>query len=123
MDKIIIENLKIFCRLGVKPEERKHLRNVFVSVTLEFDMSKACSSDCLEDTVNYSTVAKDIQHIAYSGNFMLMEKMAEEIAAFCLKKYSISAITIRIRKPDVPANAEYAAVEIRRENKGEHVVG
>ena len=113
----MIKNLKLLCRVGVKPEERKHLRVIFISVTLNYNMTKVCKTDRLEDTINYSELAKNIQRIVYTGEFFLIEKIAQVIADFCLSKYSVRSVTVEVKKPDSPANTEYAAVEICRKKK------
>ena len=46
MDKIYIENLKVFAYHGVFPEEKREGQNFYVNAVLEIDAEKARFLDC-----------------------------------------------------------------------------
>ena len=61
MDKIRIDDIKIYAYHGVLPEEKKNGQYFYVSAELELDLKKAGVSDKLAQTVNYAEVTDLIQ--------------------------------------------------------------
>ena len=53
MDKIYIENLKIFAYHGVFPEEKREGQNFYVNAVLEIDAEKAGIADDLSLSADY----------------------------------------------------------------------
>ena len=56
MDKIIIEELEVFARHGVFPEENRLGQKFVLSMELYLDLSKAGRTDDLTQSVNYGEV-------------------------------------------------------------------
>ena len=52
MDKICIENLEIYARHGVYPEENKLGQKFLICAQLEIDAGKAARQDDLRQSVN-----------------------------------------------------------------------
>ena len=55
-----------------------------INVTMSVDLAPAAASDDIAGAVNYRTVAKAIIAHVEQGSPMLVERLAEEIAALCL---------------------------------------
>ena len=51
MDKILIKGLKLFAYHGVNPEEKEQGQNFIFDIAISVDISKACFSDNVNDTV------------------------------------------------------------------------
>ena len=79
MDRIIIENLEVFARHGVFPEENVLGQKFLFSLTLWTDTRRAGISDALEDSVNYGEVCHLVQEYATSHTFRLLEALAENL--------------------------------------------
>ena len=58
MDKIRIDDIKIYAYHGVLPEEKRDGQDFLVSAELELDLKTSGTSDKLESTVNYADVTK-----------------------------------------------------------------
>ncbi|MBQ6066770.1 MAG: dihydroneopterin aldolase [Clostridia bacterium] len=118
MDKIIINDLRIFAYHGVNVEEKIHGQNYDIDITAEVDLSAACRSDDLDDTVSYSRIIKRASYAFTAEKYDLIEKAAQEIADTLLSDFEkIKAVEVTVRKPDAPIRADfgYVAVFIRRE--------
>jgi FolB domain-containing protein len=114
MDKIFIENLRIHAILGVRDWERETPQEIVVSVALETDTRPAAASDRVEDSVDYSVLAKEIRaHVEQARRFTV-EALAEDVAQICLSRPSVREVTVRVEKPEAVAGAESVGVEIAR---------
>ena len=60
MDKILIPDFRISCRVGVPQEERDVAQDVLIDVELHLDLSPAGRADDVAQTVDYAEVCKTI---------------------------------------------------------------
>ena len=68
-DTIIIKDLLVRNTIGVDSWERLKKQDILINVRLQTDLTRAGSSDELGETVNYSTVCKDVVDVAESRPF------------------------------------------------------
>lgn len=116
MDKIYIKGLRVYAYHGVKPEEKEKGQPFILDITLYTDVSKAGKSDRLEDTVNYSKVAKRAVAVMQDGKVDLIERAATRVADMVLREFPVEQVTVCLKKPRAPiaADFDYVAVEITR---------
>ena len=113
MDRIIIENLEVFARHGVFPEENVLGQKFLFSLTLWTDTRRAGISDALEDSVNYGEVCHLVQEFATSHTFRLLEALAENLVEELLIRYpSLSQVDLTIRKPWAPVGLPLESVGV-----------
>lgn len=118
MDKIIINNLKIYAYHGVNPEEKEEGQNFFLDIVCKLDLKKPCQTDNVEDTVSYAQIIKLVRKIFTSEKYDLIEKAAQVVADSILDSYGqIEKVKITLKKPEAPMKADFdfVAVEISRE--------
>lgn len=114
LDKIYIRDLQLRCIVGIYPEERTHQQDVIINILLRCDLSKACQSDRIEDTVDYKSVKKRIVAMVEASEFFLIERLAEEIARICLEPPAVALAQVTVDKPGALRFARSVAVEIAR---------
>lgn len=118
LDKIIITDVHLFAYHGVNIEEKIHGQNFYMDITAYADLSKACRSDDIDDTVSYSKMIKRAVYAFTAEKYDLIEKAAQEVADILLNEFpKLQAVDVTVRKPEAPVKAEfgYVAVSIRRE--------
>ena len=116
-DRILIEDLRVRCVIGVNERERRAEQEVVIDITLHADLSAAGRSDDIADTVNYSAVTESVvEHVAGS-RFRLVEALAESVADICLANARVTRVDVRVRKPAALRPADSAGVEITRSRK------
>ena len=91
LDRILINDLSLRAIVGVNPDERVNPQDVTINVALCTDTRTPGASDDIEDAVNYGTVAKRIVALVEASSFMLLERLAEEIAQACLEDARVEA--------------------------------
>ena len=90
MDKIRIENLEIFAKHGVFPEENFLGQKFVLSAVLHTDTRKAGLTDELSYSVHYGEVSHLIKKVVEENTWKLLETVAEATAKAILLSYLIS---------------------------------
>ncbi len=119
MDIVRLNNMIFYAHHGYYKAERELGQKFEVDVEMICNFQKAVKTDRLEDTVNYREVYNRVADIFNRQKFTLLETLAETIAREILGSFAISAITIRVRKPQVSLNGFLDNVEVeitRRRN-------
>ena len=117
MDKIHINNLEIFAKHGVFPEENVLGQKFVISAILYTDTRKAGMTDHLEDSINYGEVSHFIKQFVEGNTFQLLETVAERLAwEMLLKIEHLQEVQLEIQKPWAPVGLplDTVSVEISR---------
>jgi FolB domain-containing protein len=114
MDKVFIKDLLARGIIGVNESERTHAQDILVNITMSTDTSKAGSSDDVNDSVNYRTVAKKALAIAEKAERLTVEALAEDIAKMILELDNVQSVCVRVEKPGAVRFSRSVGVEIER---------
>ena len=113
-DKIVISQLGVSALIGAFEEERERPQRLRVSLVLEPRRDFKNLADTLENTVDYDAVSRAVKSLAAEGVRLLVETLAEDIAAHLLAHYPLAAVEVEVRKYILP-DTEFVAVRLRRE--------
>lgn len=117
MDKIRIQDLEIYAKHGVFPEENVLGQKFLVSMALHMDTRAAGETDALEDSVDYGAVCHLVNRVMQENTFKLIERAAEVVAESVLAQFPlVQRIQVEIKKPWAPIGLplNYVSVEIDR---------
>lgn len=119
--RLSIVSAEFFAYHGARKEEHTLGGRYQVDADVEFDASDAVVSDDLSDTVNYEEILFRINEHMNGEPYDLIETLAFDIAASVLEQFDrVHAVTIRIRKMNVPIQEIIDCVEcevtVRRNN-------
>jgi D-erythro-7,8-dihydroneopterin triphosphate epimerase len=114
LDAIHIKDLLLRCIIGINDNERVQKQLVMINITLFADLSTACDSDVIDDTVDYDTLKKQVAAMVEKSSFFLIEKLVNEIASICFTFKDVQAVRVLAEKPDALRSAKSAGVEIFR---------
>ncbi|MDU7339200.1 MAG: dihydroneopterin aldolase [Clostridium sp.] len=123
MDKIIVKGLRVFAYHGVNAEEKRDGQNFEVDVTASVDLSAACSSDCIDDTVSYAKILKTTVRVMKEQSYDLLERVAQRIAEQLFQDFpQVMELEVLLKKPEAPIQADfdYTAVLINRKRSDFH---
>jgi FolB domain-containing protein len=112
-DKVHIEQLDVFTRVGVPEEERAKPQKLTVSISFWPYQQTSDLADHIERTVNYSTVAEETKNFLRDQSVSLIETLAERLASHLLKSFPIQKVTIELRK-FVLRDAKYVSITVTR---------
>ncbi|WP_044641840.1 dihydroneopterin aldolase [Risungbinella massiliensis] len=116
MDKIFLQKMHFYAYHGVLPEENRLGQRFQVDLELFLDLASAGATDDLQKTINYAEVYEAVRQEVEGHKYMLLEKLADQIAHKLLKEFAIEEVLVRVTKPDPPIPGHYQAVgvEIKR---------
>jgi 7,8-dihydroneopterin aldolase/epimerase/oxygenase len=112
-DKIHIEELDVFTRIGVPEEERANPQRLTVSISLCPYQQTSDLADHIERAVNYSTVAEETKNFVRDQSANLIETLADRLASHLLKSFPVQKVTIELRKFALQ-DAKYVSVTVTR---------
>ena len=113
-DEIRIEELEIYAKHGVYPEENEKGQPFFVNATLFADLRKAGKTDDLEASTNYGEVCLFLKEQLTDHTYHLIETAAEQTAKALLLHFPlVKALDIEIRKPEAPIPLPFRSVSVK----------
>ena len=118
MDIIFLHNLKVDTVIGIFDWERRIRQDVVIDLDMAADIRKAASSDHIDDTLDYKSVAKRIIAFVEAAEFQLVETLAERIAEIILSEFTVPWVRVRINKQGAVRGARDVGVIIERGDKG-----
>lgn len=114
MDRIFLNELKVDTVIGIWEWERKIRQTVVIDLEMSADIAKAASTDSVEDTLNYKSVAKRVQGFVADSSFQLVETLAEQIAAIIRDEFDVEWVKVRVNKPGAIRGSRDVGVVIER---------
>ena len=122
MDKIRIEQIKVFAHHGVLDEEKKNGQDFFITIEMELNLKYAGVSDRLEKTVNYADVTLLAKETFTETIYNTIEAAAEAVVEAILSNYDIvRTVTVKVSKPHAPIDAEFSDVNVTI-TRSKHIV-
>jgi dihydroneopterin aldolase len=114
MDSIFIEGLEVPCRVGCTAPERATPQSLRVDLSLDVPtLRDAGVADDIERTVDYR-LAGDLIDAVQGRDYLLIERVAEELAAVALRNPLVDAVTVSVKKRPPVQGLEWAGVRITR---------
>jgi dihydroneopterin aldolase len=115
MDRIIINELEVFMRVGVPEAERTKPQRLLVTVELDHDFTAAARSDRLQETIDYHAVAVRLAGFGRRRSWKLIETLAVDMAEMILREFEPVCVSIEIKKFILP-KTRHVAVRVTRPN-------
>lgn len=115
LDRLGIRDLMARCRVGVTEAERRKPQDILVTVTLWADLSRACRSDRLADSVDYKRIKLDILAELEKKPFNLIERVAQRVADITMKDRRVEKVAVVVQKPGALRHARCSEVAIERD--------
>lgn len=114
MDTIFISELKVQTKLGVPEWERMTPQTIILDIEIGFDLTKACKSDAIADTIDYGQVVARIRETLNEKSFQLVEALAEHICQLILKEFGALNVKVKVAKPNILAGLKALGVIVER---------
>ena len=114
MDTIFISELKVKTKLGVPAWERVLPQTIILDIEIGYDVSKACKSDAIADTIDYGAVVARIKETLSENSFQLVEALAEHICQLIFNEFGALIVKIKVAKPAILLGLKALGVLIER---------
>lgn len=114
MDRIFIEELTVFAQIGVYEWEQQIKQKLIFDVEMAWDCQKAAETDDVRYCLNYAEVSQFILDYVQSKPFLLVERVAYEVADQLQQRFGILGLRLKLSKPKAVAQAQSVGVMIER---------
>ncbi|AMX01511.1 dihydroneopterin aldolase [Microbulbifer thermotolerans] len=114
MDIVYIRDLKVDTIIGIYDWEREVRQTVSLDLEMAFDISEAARTDDIRHTLNYKAVAKRLIAFIEESEFLLVETMAEKVAAIVREEFAVPWLRLRLSKPGAVRGSRDVGVIIER---------
>ncbi len=112
-DAILIQELEIWCRVGVTEAERARRQRLQVCVEIPRSLAAAAAGDDLTLTIDYFAVTQRLLHIGDGRSWNLIETLASDVAELIMEDFGARQVQVEVRKFIIP-EARYVAVRVHR---------
>jgi dihydroneopterin aldolase len=114
MDKVFIEQLEVITTIGVYDWEQTIKQKLVLDLEMAHDNKPAGNSDDVAHALDYAQVSQAVIEHIESDRFLLVERVAEEVASLIMQRFSVPWIRIRLTKPGAVPQAKGVGVIIER---------
>jgi len=114
MDIVYIRDLRIETIIGIYDWERETRQTVSLDLEMGTDIKKAASSDHIDDTLDYKSVAKRLIQYVGESEFQLVETLSERVAEIVLNEFNVPWMKLRLSKPGAVTGSQDVGVIIER---------
>jgi dihydroneopterin aldolase len=121
MDIVYIRDLRIETIIGIYDWEREVKQTVSLDLEMVHDIRKAADTDDIQYALNYKSIAKRLIAFIEGSEFLLVERMAEEVAAIVLNEFLVPWLRLRVSKPGALRGSKDVGILIQRGEKPDGV--
>lgn len=113
---IELHGILLYAFHGVLDAERRDGQRFLVDVELDLEHEQAALTDSIDDAVDYRAIVKRVRQISDDRSYHLLEAFAATLADSLLRDWPVTAVRVRVRKPDVVLDPPvgFAAVSVER---------
>ena len=111
-DRIELRGVSVWACHGCNAEEQVVPQEFVVDITLWCDLSKAASTDDLEDTLDYGALAARAAEIVSGPPRKLIEGLAAQIADDVMRDPRVYAAEAVVHKPKAPIPVPFGDVAV-----------
>ncbi len=117
MDIIFLGGLEVETLIGIYEWERQRKQTIVLDIEMAFDISKAAQTDDIAHTLDYKAVTQRVVSFVEASEFLLVEKLIEEIATLLRSEFPIPWVRIVLNKRGAITRAKDVGIIIERGSK------
>jgi|TARA_B100001059_G_C17646336_1_gene482028 dihydroneopterin aldolase len=114
MDIVYIRDLRIETIIGIYDWEREVKQTVSLDLEMAHDIRRAAETDDIAHALNYKSIAKRLISFIEKSEFLLVERMAEEVATIVREEFSVPWVKLRVSKPGALRGSKDVGILIER---------
>ncbi len=116
-DRIEVRGIRGFGHHGLLPHETEFGQEFSVDVAIDTDFGAAAATDDLVHTVDYGAVATLVHRWIVGEAFLLIETLADRIAAELAALPGVAAVSVSVHKPHAPMPVGVSDVIVTRHRR------
>lgn len=115
MDIIFIEGFTGHTVIGIHETELHHAQPLVIDLQAGVPRARACDTDRIGDTIDYSVVRERLQQLMAHHKLQLLEAFAEAIADMLLVDFGARWVRVKVAKPRKFDDVQAVGVQIERD--------
>lgn len=115
MDIVFIENFIGQTIIGIDSSEQHVLQPVRMDLAIGVPAIRACTTDRIEDTINYAAVRGALHALLASHGVRLLEALAEAVARLLINDFGAHWVRVTLAKPAKFDDVAAVGVQIERQ--------
>lgn len=112
--RVFVRDLEIVASVGVFEVEHRYEQRIVINLDLAVRDDYDGKSERLTDVLDYSVIVSEVEQIAQSRHFKLIETLAEALAEACLRDSRVQSVRVSVAKPDILPSCRSVGIEIER---------
>jgi D-erythro-7,8-dihydroneopterin triphosphate epimerase len=112
---LAIEELRLRCKLGISPRERRRPQPILVALAVYCDIEAAVRKDGIDATIDYRTIEREFYRLSTERSYCLLETLAAHLLEWLWSDHRVLKVRLAVRKPRALRRARWTAVELERE--------
>lgn len=117
MDLVFIEKLEVLTTIGVYDWEQQIKQKLVFDIEMAHDNRPAAGADDVRLALDYAAVSHAIIDFVANGRFLLVERVAEDVAMLIQTQFGVPWLKIKLSKPGAVPQAYAVGVVIERGQK------
>lgn len=113
-DIVYIRDLRVDTIIGIFDWEREVRQTVSLDLEMAADIRRAAQTDDIQYALNYKAVAKRLIAFIEASQFLLVERLAEEVANIVIDEFGVPWLRLRLSKPGALRGAFDVGLVIER---------
>lgn len=114
MDLVFIEQLEVITTIGVYDWEQQIKQKLVFDIEMAHHNQPAATHDDVTLALDYAAVSSAVIALVETGRFLLVERVAEEIATLIQQQFFVPWVRVKVSKPGAVAQARSVGVVIER---------
>jgi dihydroneopterin aldolase len=114
LDLIFIEGFTGETVIGIHTSELHQAQTIVIDVHAGVPHARACDTDRIADTIDYSVVRERLQRLLREHRLQLLEAFAEAVAEILIGEFGASWARVKVVKPRKFDDVQAVGVQIER---------
>ncbi|HYS62577.1 MAG TPA: dihydroneopterin aldolase [Paraburkholderia sp.] len=115
MDIVFIENFVGQTIIGIDSSEQHVLQPIRMNLAIGMPSIRACTTDRIEDTINYAAVREALHALLAAHGVRLLEALAEAVARLLIADFGAHWVRVSLAKPAKFDDVAAVGVQIERQ--------
>ena len=117
LDIILLDAFTGHTIIGINENELVHPQPVVIDIQAGVHRLRACNTDEIADTIDYSLIRDRLRSLLNEHRFKLLEAFAQAIADLIIDHFGAAWVRVKVVKPHMFEDVEAVGVVIEREGR------
>lgn len=114
MDIVYIRDMRVDTIIGIFDWEREVRQTISLDLEMAADIRRAAETDDIQYALDYKAVSKRLIAFIEQSHYLLVERLAEDVARIVMEEFGVPWLRLRLSKPGALRGARDVGLIIER---------